>query len=74
MCTSLTEIYFESILMSNVQERMTELMILIDKSLMLTDNDTDRLMLACAMMQRTNEIFEQSLGEEGRKLMYKDYV
>ncbi len=60
--------------MSNVQERMSELMILIDKSLMLTDNDTDRLMLACAMMQRTNEIFEQSLGEEGRKLMYKDYV
>ena len=60
--------------MSNVQERMTELMILIDKSLMLTDNDTDRLMLACAMMQRTNEIFEQSLGEEGRKLMFKDYV
>jgi hypothetical protein len=60
--------------MSNVQERMTELMNLIDKSLMLTDNDTDRLMLACAMMQRTNEIFEQSLGEEGRKLMYKDYV
>ena len=60
--------------MSTVQERMTELMILIDKSLMLTDNDTDRLMLACAMMQRTNEIFEQSLGEEGRKLMYKDYV
>jgi len=60
--------------MSNVQERMQELMVLIDKSLMLTDNDTDRLMLACAMMQRTNEIFEQSLGEEGRKLMYKDYV
>ena len=53
---------------------MAELMILIDKSLMLTDNNTDRLMLACAMMQRTNEIFEQSLGEEGRKLMYKDYV
>ena len=47
--------------MSNVQERMAELMILIDKSLMLTDNNTDRLMLACAMMQRTNEIFEQSL-------------
>jgi hypothetical protein len=60
--------------MSDVQQRMKELMVLIDKSLMLTDNDTDRLMLACAMMQRTNEIFEQSLGEEGRKLMYKDYV
>ena len=60
--------------MSDVQQRMKELMVLIDKSLMLTDNDTDRLMLACAMMQRTNEIFEQSLGEKGRKLMYKDYV
>ena len=60
--------------MTDVQERMKELMVLIDKSLMLTDNNTDRLMLACAMMQRTNEIFEQSLGEEGRKLMYKDYV
>jgi hypothetical protein len=60
--------------MNNTEARMRELMILIDKSLMLTDNDTERLMLACAMMQRTNEIFEQSLGEEGRKLMYKDYV
>ena len=49
-------------------------MILIDKSILLTDNNNDRLMLACAMMQRTNEIFEQALGEEGRKLMYKDYV
>ncbi len=60
--------------MNNTEARMRELMILIDKSLMLTDNDTERLMLACAMMQRTNEIFEQSLGEEGRKLMYKDYI
>ena len=60
--------------MSDVQQRMKELMVLIDKSLMLTYNDTDRLMLACAMMQITNEIFEQSLGEEGKKLMYKDYV
>jgi len=60
--------------MNNTEARMRALMILIDKSLMLTDNNTERLMLACAMMQRTNEIFEQSLGEEGRKLMYKDYV
>jgi hypothetical protein len=60
--------------MSNIENRMSELMILIDKSILLTDNNTDRLMLACAMMQRTNEIFEQVLGEEGRKLMYKDYV
>ena len=60
--------------MSNIENRMSELMILIDKSILLTDNNTDRLMLACAMMQRTNEICEQVLGEEGRKLMYKDLV
>ena len=58
--------------MSNIEKRMSELMILIDKSVLLTDNNNDRLMLACAMMQRTNEIFEEILGEEGRKLMYKD--
>ena len=60
--------------MSNIENRMSELMTLIDKSILLTDNNNDRLMLACVMMQRTNEIFEQALGEEGRKLMYKDYV
>jgi hypothetical protein len=60
--------------MSNIETRMRELMVLIDKSLLLTDNDNDRLMLACAMMQRTNEIFRETLGEEGSKLMYKDYV
>jgi hypothetical protein len=60
--------------MNNTEARMRELMVLIDKSLLLTDNDNERLMLACAMMQRTNEIFEQIIGKEGRKLMYKDFV
>jgi len=60
--------------MSATKERMTELMDLIDKSIQLTDNQNDMLMLACAMMQRTNEIFTQVLGEEGKKLMYKDMV
>jgi hypothetical protein len=60
--------------MNNVAKRMQELMVLVDKSLMLTDNDNERLMLACAMMQRTNEIFEEILGEQGRKSMYKELV
>jgi hypothetical protein len=60
--------------MNDVGQRMTELMVLIDKSLLLTDNNNDRLMLACAMMQRTNEIFKEILGTEGAKLMYKDLV
>ena len=60
--------------MTNIAKRMQELMVLVDKSLMLTDNDNERLMLACAMMQRTNEIFEEILGEQGRKSMYKELV
>ena len=60
--------------MNNVNKRMQELMVLVDKSLLLTDNDNERLMLACAMMQRTNEIFEEILGTEGRKSMYKELV
>ena len=60
--------------MHNTAKRMEELMVLVDKSLMLTDNDNERLMLACAMMQRTNEIFEEILGEQGRKSMYKELV
>lgn len=60
--------------MNNLAKRMEELMILVDKSLLLTDNDNERLMLACAMMQRTNEIFEEILGTEGRKSMYKELV
>jgi len=60
--------------MNNTAKRMQELMILVDKSLLLTDNDNERLMLACAMMQRTNEIFEEILGEQGRKSMYKELV
>lgn len=58
--------------MSATKERITELMNLIDKSIQLTDTSEDMLMLACIMMQQSNEIFKQFLGEEGRKLMYKD--
>lgn len=60
--------------MSVTEKRMAELMDLIDKSIQLTDNKNDMLMLACAMLQRTDEIFVQILGEEGRKLMYKDLI
>ena len=56
------------------QERMTEIMVLIDQSIALTDNRNELLMLACAMLQRTTEIFESTLGVAGRKEMFKDLV
>ena len=48
---------------------MIELMTIIDQSLMLCDNEQDQLMLACAMLQRITEIFDDILGEEGCKKM-----
>ena len=58
----------------HVRDRMSELMVLIDKTIELTDDRNEMLMLACAMLQRTQEIFDGTLGKEGRKLMFKDLV
>jgi len=60
--------------MSEVQQRMSELMAMIDKSIQMADDRKELLMLACAMMQRTREIFDQEIGEEGRKTMFKEMV
>ena len=53
---------------------MSELMKPVERQIMMTDNREELLMMACAMMQRTTEIFESELGIEGRKQMYKDMV
>ena len=57
-----------------VRTRMDELMEPIDRQIMMSDSREELLMIACAMMQRTTEIFEAELGVNGRKQMYKDYV
>jgi len=57
-----------------VQQRMTDIMVMIDQSITMTDDRNEILMLACAMMQRSKEIFESELGVAGRKEMFKDYV
>jgi hypothetical protein len=58
----------------NVAKRMAELMAPVEQQIMMCDNREELLMMACAMMQRTHEIFLQELGEDGTKLMYKDFV
>jgi hypothetical protein len=59
--------------MSNdITQRMVELIMPIEKQIMMCDDDDEMLMLACAMLQRTTEIFEKLLGEEGRKRMFSD--
>lgn len=60
--------------MTSIEKRMSEMMVPIDEAIQLTDNRNDMLMLACAMLQRTREIFDSTLGEEGRKKMFEDLV
>jgi len=55
-----------------VQERMAELMQPIDQQIMMCDDKDEIMMLACAMLQRTREIFDLQLGIGGRKAMFKD--
>ena len=56
------------------KQRMEELMAPVEQQILMCDNREDILMMACAMMQRTNEIFVNELGEDGAKIMYEDYV
>jgi hypothetical protein len=55
-----------------VRKRMQELMEPVDRQIMMTDDPQEMLMIACAMMQRTNEIFRQVLGVQGARRMYED--
>ena len=52
---------------NKVTERMAELMRPVDQQIMMCDNQEDLLMIACAMLQRVNEILDSSIGAEGRK-------
>jgi hypothetical protein len=57
-----------------VAERMAELMEPVNKQVLMCDNREDVLMLACAMLTLVRSIFDQELGEDGRKKMFKDLV
>lgn len=59
---------------TEVSNRMQELMGPVERQIMMCDNREELLMIACAMLQRTTEIFESELGIEGRKKMYKDLI
>lgn len=57
-----------------IEKRMETLMTVIDSAILSLQTKEDQLMLACAMMQRTREIFDATLGTEGRKQMFKELV
>jgi hypothetical protein len=60
--------------MTDVQQRMEELIKPIDQQIYMCDDRRDLLMFNCAMLQRVREVFDLLVGEEGRKNMFKDLV
>jgi hypothetical protein len=58
--------------MKAVEQRMSELMAPVDQQLLMCDDEKDLLMMACAMLQRSSDIFDQVIGTEGRKKMFKE--
>ena len=57
-----------------IEARMETMMTVIDTAILTTTSRNDQLMLACAMMQRTREIFDATIGIEGRKEMFKNLI
>jgi len=60
--------------MSDIRDRMAELMEPIDRQIMMCDNREDLLMLACAMLTSVRIIFDQELGKKARVQLFKDYI
>ena len=60
--------------MDAVSKRMNELAAPIERQILMCDNREELLMMACVMLQRTREIFDQELSVEGRKRMFEEYV
>jgi hypothetical protein len=59
---------------NKVAERMAELMEPIERQIMMCDDRHDLLMMASAMMVTVKDIFDNEIGEDGRKQMFRDFV
>jgi len=57
--------------MPSTQKRLEELMRPIDQQILMCDNREDVLLLACGMMTTAKAIFDNELGEAGRKTMFE---
>ena len=57
-----------------IEKRMTELMAPVEQQIMMCDDREDLLMMACAMLQRVDEIFTKELGERGRDQMFQEQL
>jgi len=55
---------------SSIRDRMLELMEPIDRQIMMTDDRSDLLMIACAMLHRAKDIFDNELGRRATEEIF----
>jgi len=60
--------------MNEVAKRMGELAYPIEQQILMCDSREELLMMACVMLQRAKEIFDQELTVDGRKKMFRDCI
>ena len=60
--------------MNEIAKRMAELAAPIERQILMCANREELLMMACVMLQRTREIFDQELTVDGRKRMFEKLV
>ena len=58
--------------MSDVTDRMQELMKPVDQQIMMCDSREDILMMACVMMTRVKTMLDAQIGVDARKLIVGD--
>lgn len=51
--------------LEKVQQRMQQLMMPIDRQLLMCDNPEDTMMLACAMLERSMALLDAAIDPEG---------
>ena len=54
----------------SVAEKMKELMEPIDQQIMMTDDRNELLMIACAMLHRSKDIFDNELGRRATEEIF----
>jgi hypothetical protein len=57
-----------------ITKRMSELMQPIERQIMMCDDRHDLLMMASAMLVSVKDIFDNEIGEEGRKKMFREFT
>lgn len=55
-------------------EKLANLSGPIDKLIKECETDNDLLMLSCLMLERAKEIMDIQMSEEGRKIIFREYI